>query len=201
MTLLNDDLLNLSEVTRPHAVNQALARRDPGIPIVDHQLDVCRTSQASHLMGVGGGGRHWLFDRIMDVALGALAENRKVLIVRCRDHDGIRLGLVEHLHKVIVEKDARWNAGLGERHQLGVWVGDGHQLNAGLGRDVMQQPPDMVVVEVLLWQSAVACPPQPEKGFHAPRRAPPVLRATFPTCVILRPTRLTRPSSSRSRKQ
>src|SRR5438309_11859859 len=83
----------------------------------------------------------------MNVALGALSQDRKVAVVFGCDEDCLWLCLIEHPNVVGIETDARGDLRLCFVNEFRTGVGDRHQFCLWLVGDVLQQSPDMIVIE------------------------------------------------------
>ena len=83
----------------------------------------------------------------MNVPLGALAQEREVMVVFGRDEDRFGLGVIEHLNVVGIETDARRDLRLCFVNEFRAWVSDCHQFCLWFVRDVLQQAPDVIMVE------------------------------------------------------
>ena len=68
-------------------------------------------------------------------------------VVFSRYNDSVRLYFVQHFQVIRIKLDARRNFRFGLIHQRRVGVGDGHQLGVRLGREVLKQPPYVIMVE------------------------------------------------------
>ena len=157
MAILHDDLLYQPDLIRFHAMKQIVARCCPGVPVVDHQLDSCLVGQPLHFASIRGIGRHGFFGGIVNVTLGTLAQNLEMAIKFRSDEYCFGLGFVEHLDVVGIELHGARNLRPGLAYQVGMRIGNRHELRFWLGRNVFQELPDMIVVETDNGKAGFSC--------------------------------------------